>query len=286
MKRIPQTTHSLLLATLLLGASSGLSAIHFEEAFDTLPGSGWTPVYSGTNTGQQTAAAPRIENYEGHDWLRLQRNGTTGSTNATYYYTGSGSGPLPDGSLFSTLSGSVVMRLDHEGSSVSGVMLHAQDVQYISPGGYFIGIKPGTGNGNTIGGLGIYRNPGTHTQPGTELAFTPWQESGVSRIDNNYSYRLEFAINDVEIEARLWQLDSNDIPIGETPYAEVHYVLQEADIWTAGYFGLRSAFQNNATTYYRDLDLNVTVIPEAKHMAMILALIPGAWILLRRRAHS
>lgn len=263
------------------------AAVPFEESFDSMPASGWTTEYSGTNASQRTAATPRIESYEGHNWLRLQRNSSTGSVNAAYYYTGTGSGTIPDGSQIATLSGSVTMRLDFQGGSQSGIMLHAQDSVYSNPTGYYIAIKPGSGGASgAVGGLGIYLNPGNHTQPGTELAFDRWVEGTPSIIDNDYSYRLEFSITTDAIAAKLWQLDDNDTPIGSSPYAEVSYTFEEQPL-LSGYFGIRSMFGGSVmTAYYRDLSMEVTVIPEAGKIAAFSGLIILGLGLVRRRRIS
>jgi len=188
-------------------------------------------------------------------WLSIERpssvtQGYASDYSAAVYYTGSTDG-IENGVL-SDFSGMVTMNLTTVANSMSarGVMLRAQSASY-SASGYFVAIYGG--NADNPGGLGIWKDPVSHTDNGLQLDFVAFSQPIVQGVD----YVLHFSAIGAVLKAELTTAD------GATSLASLELQL-DAGYYESGLFGARAGNQGaNTVTYFKDVNIT-TAIPEPK----------------------
>lgn len=251
---------SLLIAAISLFVFEGtptFAATAINESFSaaasgqTVP-AGWFSANSGVSA---------MVSLGGVKYMRIGANTVAGSD--AVYYTAT-NGEVQNGQI-RDFNAQIVMRMGGtfpQDQSLRGVVVRAQTTDLSAPAGStsFWGYSIGVVATGSDKGLYIYENPkgiywnGNSLDRGTQLAFQAFTLDLQSNVE--YSFRIS-ALGSI-LTASLWTLD------GAQELASVTY--SEAQI-VSGYFGLRSANANAAAnTSFRDLQMNVTAVPEPSGM--------------------
>jgi len=228
--------------TLPLEASSRLS-----ESFST-PADGLPANWKATARGPATATRIAIEEVPNAatPGLLIERT-RDGAGSGAVWYTGPELGS-PDGKI-RDFQASVIFRVEQppkSNSSTRGMAFRANRLAYDKYQGYYVAVQAW----GDKRGLGIYFNPQSHVNDGTELAFTPLRES----LKTGEDYLLQVKVAGSEMEAALWKVTregTKERLLAETKTTDNQNL-------EPGYFGLRGGYGNTGPikTWFRSLHLH------------------------------
>ncbi len=215
----------------------------FHHPVGAVPES-WTVVSTGGEARAEITPPPVPVLVPGNGLL-LQRTSRT-SHNAAVYYTGSREA-VKDGMMADFEAAVVITMQGLRGSSASGVVVRAQNLEYNDSDGYYICI----GGEGTERGIAIFRNPDTHIYfHDRASAFTH-----IPEIRSGAGYMLKVSAKGEKITASLWILDeigNAEEMLGETSIDDART--------SPGLFGLRGSNGNSGPigAWFRHLHLEVT----------------------------